>query len=671
MNQIHRLKVCATLSAFLLFQVQPIIARFVLPWFGGSPAVWTTCVLFFQTVLLLGYLYAHTLRRTWVHIGLLAASLGLLPVIPRAEFWKPATSNNPTGRILLLLAATAGGPYFLLSTTAPLVQRWFHGSKPEGSPWRLYALSNLGSFVALISYPFLVEPFVRLRTEAWLWSGAYVLFAGLYAFTAWRSGGEGSWQDWRLRSHPWDILYWVGLAASAAIILLAVTNEISQEIAVNPFLWVAPMSLYLLTFVLTFDSPRWYRRALYAPLAGILAAVSCGVLAAAVALSLWWQIGVYLATLFATCMVCHGELVRAKPEPGHLTVFYLAVAAGGVLGGVFAALIAPQIFTEYTEFPAGLAGACLLGLAGWLRGGGMSLWTSRNFAVRIPIMALLLGGLTAVAAAVIAAPSPGTEARRNFYGILRVSETRDENGPLRKLNHGTITHGFQYLDADKRRRPTAYYGPRSGAGIALAALDQPGRRIAVAGLGTGTLAAWGRPGDVIRFYEINPDVVEIAKTRFTFLADSRAEVQIALGDARVQLERELAQGQAHDYDLIALDAFSSDAIPLHLLTAESADLYRARLKPGGLLLLHISNRRLNLEPVARGLAQHLGWPAAYFVSPKDDRTGESEAHWVLITADLRLLRQASAASKAAGWTAGGPQPLLWTDDFASLWHVLK
>jgi hypothetical protein len=660
------------LSAFLLFQIQPIIARFILPWFGGGPAVWTTCVLFFQSVLLLGCFYAHWLRSRWLHILLLGASLVLLPVIPKAEIWKPVSSEQPVSRILLLLATTVGVPYFLLSSTAPLVQRWLTGQSPEKPPWRLYALSNLASFLALLSYPFAVEPFLRLRIQAWIWSGLYGVFVLLCGLSAWRSKPitEENLKSGDAPSLS-DLLFWIGLAASASTILLAATNQISQEIAVNPFLWIVPLSLYLLTFVLTFDSARWYRRGVIAPIAGILAAVACAVLGAAVALSLWSQIGVYLATVFAACMVCHGELFRSRPSPRYLTTFYLAVAGGGALGGVFVAVIAPRVFNEYSEFQIGLALACLLGLVAWLRGGGMALWTSRNLAVRVPIMALLLGGLTAVAAAVIDRQDSDVHVERNFYGILRLSDLRDENGPLRRLDHGTITHGFQYLEEPKRDWPTTYYGAHSGVGIVLAALNPASRRIAVIGLGAGTLATWGRSDDVIRFYEINPAVADIAENSFSFLKDSHATIELVLGDARVQLEKELAQGQAHDFDLIAVDAFSSDAIPLHFLTSECADIYSQRLKAGGLLLLHISNRRLDLEPVARGMAQHLGWKALYVVSAADRRTGESEAHWMLMTSDAAFLEKPAVASRGVAWLGRTRPPLVWTDDFASLWHVLK
>jgi hypothetical protein len=664
------------LSAFLLFQVQPIIARYVLPWFGGSPAVWSTCVLFFQAALLLGYLYAHWLRRTWVHIALLAGSLVLLPIAPHAEFWRAATGGDPSLRILLLLAATVGGPYFLLSATAPLLQRWIAASEPEKSPWRFYALSNLGSFLALLSYPFLVEPYVRLRTQNWVWSGLYVTFVAYCAWTAWQAWREPASAmaadvDSEPRPSRWTILFWLGLSAAGSTLLLATTNQVSQEIAVNPFLWVAPLSVYLLTFVLTFESKRWYRRPVFAVLGGLTAAAACAVGGAALAVPLFVQLAVYLAALFCACMVCHGELVCAKPSPRYLTTFYLTVAAGGVAGGIFVALIAPHVFSEFTEFPIAFAVACLLGLAGWMRDGALELWTGRNFIVRIPMMALLFGGVTAAADTVILnGHSAGIRKWRNFYGILQVFEQRDTNGPLRKLVHGRTIHGFQYLDEEQRDWPTMYYGQRSGAAIALSTLHQSNRRVALIGLGAGTMAAWGRAGDTFRFYEINPDVETIARTEFSFLKDSDARTEVVLGDARVQLERELSEGRTQDFDAIVVDAFSGDTIPVHLLTAECAEIYRRHLAPGGILLLHISNRVLNLDPVARGMAEHLGWKAVLLDSPGSLDTGESPARWVAMAADSSVLEQRRIANSVSPWPASSA-PLSWTDDFSSLWHVLK
>jgi len=673
----RRYPVTIFLSAFLLFLVQPMMGRYILPWFGGGPAVWTTCMLFFQTLLLAGYAYAHwlgstrnTRRQSIIHIALLVLSLLFLPITPHLGKSTPA---DPSLSILFLLCATIGGPYLLLSSTGPLLQRWFTLSHADQSPWRLYALSNLGSFLALLCYPFLLEPYLRLHTQSWIWSGLYIAFAALCAWTAWQFRFATITQTApaaeEVRPTLLTMLFWLGLSAASSTVLLATTNQISQEIAVNPFLWVIPLSIYLLTFVLTFDSDCWYRRSLFAIASGILAPVACAVMAAAVALSLQRQLIAYLIALFVVCMLCHGELARSRPGPRYLTTFYLTIATGGAVGGLFVALVAPRVFTEYGEFPIGMAAACLLGFVGWLRTGAYKQWAAGSFAVRLPLMALLLGGLTAVAAFVTNLDHPGVDRFRNFYGILRIGETFDINGHLRQLTHGSIRHGYQYLKAPQSRWPTSYYGAHSGVGIAINALDPGPRRVAVIGLGTGTIAAWGRAGDVYRFYEINPLVETIARTRFTYLSDSPARIEVVLGDARVSMERELAAGAHHDYDLIAVDAFSSDSIPLHLLTAECADLYRERLKPSGALLLHISNRTLALDPVTRGMAQYLGWKSTLFLAGMEQKTGESASNWVLLTPNAAFFDKVK--DEAFGWPINDPAPILWTDDFASLWHVLK
>jgi hypothetical protein len=654
------------LSAFLLFQVQPIMGRFILPWFGGTPAVWSVCLLFFQAMLLAGYAYAHWLRRPRVHLVLLAVSIAFLPAIPV----RPAITDNPSARILLLLAITVGAPYFLLSATAPLLQKW---SSSERSPWRLYALSNFGSFLALLTYPSLVEPYVRLHAQAWVWSGLYVGFVILCGWVAWSVGQailspvlSAETGDKIGRPTLWTILFWLGLSAAGSTLLLATTNIVTQDIAVSPFLWIAPLSLYLLTFVLAFERDLWYPRLAFAIAAGILAPVACAVVNAGIGVAIWIQLGVYMAALFAVCMVCHGELRYSRPQPGHLTLFYLTIAAGGVLGGLFVALVAPRVFTEFNEYPIGLAAACLLGLTGWLRSGAWSQWTRSNFAIRIPIMALLLGGLSSTLTVTMSGARKAVGTWRNFYGILRVTDLPDPHGELRELTHGRIKHGSQYLEQAWRDRPISYYGPHSGVAMALNALPERARRIAVVGLGTGTMAAWGRPGDLIRFYEINPLVETIATTWFTFLPDSKAKTEVVLGDARIQMDHEQSV-----FDFIVVDAFSSDAIPLHLLTAEAANIYRQHLTPGGLLLFHISNRSLNLEPVIRGIAQHLDWNATQILAQDNPATGEDGSNWVILTENLELLHNIAQGAPHVGWTDPTRKPILWTDDFASLWHVLK
>jgi hypothetical protein len=662
-----------------------MLGRYVLPWFGGGPAVWTSCMLFFQTVLLAGYGYAHWLgsRRdlkvqAWIHAALLAVSLAFLPITPRADWWKSASVGDPSGRILLLLAVTIGGPYFLLSATTPLLQRWFHISHPDASPWRLYSLSNLGSFMALLSYPFVLEPFLRLRTQTWIWSGLYVIFVALCGYAAWQLRNVRldlpsiAAEDESESPGFIDILLWLGLATCGSALLLGTTNQITQEIAVIPFLWVAPLSIYLLTFVLTFESGRWYRRGVFAVIAGVAAPVTCGVVGVSVAISVWNQLAVYLAALFVTCMLCHGELARSRPSPRHLTAFYFSIAAGGALGGIIVAIIAPRIFAENTEYLIALSAACILGFLSWMRSGALAHWTGRNFAVRVPLMALMFGGFISLYAAA-ESKQPGIVRLRNFYGILRVAERGDSHGRLRELTHGRVQHGLQYLDADKRGWPTTYYGPHSGVALAIAAIPHA-RRVAVVGLGTGTLAAWGRPGDIYRFYEINPNVETIAQRWFTFLQDSKAQTGIQLGDARIELQRELDAGKAHDYDLIAVDAFSGDAIPMHLLTAEAGEIYRRHLAPGGILALHISNRSLNLEPVARGLARSLGWQARMVVVAADiidDNQGESGSRWVLMTEKAETFAHSKVRDTFAGWNNPREPVILWTDDFASLWPILR
>ena len=669
------------LSAFLLFQVQPILGRFVLPWFGGTPAVWTTCLLFFQAALLAGYLYAHWLSslrslrtQATIHIALLAVSLATLPIIPNPELWKPSGAQDPVGRILWMLAATAGAPYFLLSSTAPLLQRWFTATSP-GAPWRLYSLSNLGSFLALLSYPIVIERTLRLRVQATTWTVGYVLFALACAWLAWSVRGKVAPAEDEAGPEEAPagatLAFWIALSAVSTTVLMAVTSELSQEVAVSPFLWIAPLAIYLLTFVLTFDHPRWYQRHLFAVLAGVLAPVACVVTAVAAGISLWLQAAAYLGGLFAVCMLCHGELVLAKPSPRYLTRFYLAIAVGGVLGGLFSALGAPRWFDDYTEFPIAFGAACLLGFVGWLRTGALKNWTNRNIGLRVALMALLLGGVTCWVST--SGYRPPVATIRNFYGILRVIEPSQTgaNGPERQLTHGRIKHGFQYLKPPQSTWPTSYYGPNTGIGLVLANYTKPARKVAVVGLGTGTIAAWGKTGDAFHYYEINPSVEEVAQKWFTYLRDSKGSPQVTLGDARVQMERELAAGSHNDYDVIAVDAFSSDSIPIHLLTAEFADICSQRLNEDGVLLFHISNRTLNLEPVVRGLAEHLGWKAAMFVNAQDAKTGEDGARWVLLTRNAEFLASEHIVHEQMGWTLNSPGPILWTDDFSSLWQVIR
>ncbi len=692
------LRLCLTifLSAFLLFQVQPLIGRYILPWFGGGPAVWTACMLFFQLLLLVGYAYAHLissrLRRAhqaWLHVGLLAVSLWFLPIKPDAAVWKPLTPEEPTGHILALLLATVGMPYVLLSSTAPLIQRWFSLTYPGQSPYRLYALSNAGSLLALLTYPVVMEPSLTLGTQVVVWSLAFAVFAVLCGWSAAHfarlpapatSPATTADPD---HSDPKPalptILLWLGLAAMGSVMLLATTNQMCQEVAVIPFLWVLPLSLYLLTFIISFEHERWYRRRSSGLLLAATSVSAVIVLAGGAHVPLWIQIIVHSVTVFACCMSCHGELARAKPHPRHLTLFYLAVAAGGALGGTFVALGAPRLFSGYWEYHLGLAGCVLLVLIAWYRDGVRHRSSQRpiDWWGRVGLVYALL--LLALLYQTHRHASDALAVSRNFYGVLRLDERTDLAGPKLTLTHGRVIHGYQYQDPEKRLWPTAYYGPDSGVGLALThhPLRKEGNphngglRVGVVGLGAGTVAIYGRPADYFRFYEINPAVLRYSNEYFTYRSTSAAKVDVVLGDARIRMEREIADGAAQQFDVLAVDAFSSDAIPIHLITRESAAVYWKHLKDDGVLLFHVSSRSLDLAPITRALAEDCGCEAVRIESPKDEARGVSKATWVALSRNQAFLSNDAIRNVAKPWNDQDRPPLLWTDDYAALWQVLE
>ncbi|HVN06830.1 MAG TPA: fused MFS/spermidine synthase [Bryobacteraceae bacterium] len=634
--------------------------------------------MFFQAVLLLGYLYSHWLYRRLParaqmigHIGLLTASLALLPILPSAS-WKPLAAGDPTFRILLLLAVTVGVPYFLLSTTGPLLQAWYARGHQEGLPYRLYALSNAGSMFALVSYPILFEPVLGTRHQALGWSIGYGMFAMLCALTAWLArdtGAENREPAAAPMAKPATIFFWIALPGCASVLLLAITNHLSQNVAAIPFLWVLPLSLYLLTFILCFESTRWYRRTVFHG----LFAVAVGSMVYALSpefqnTPIKFMIPFFAAGLFICCMVCHGELVRLKPDPSRLTTFYVMIALGGALGGVFVALIAPHVFAGFFELPLGLA-ACALLIFAVLRADPESP-VAGPWLRPIPIAsAVLTVTVIGFVGYVIHERTAGVRLMvRNFYGGLRIldSTADDSDDPVRRLMHGTITHGEQYLNPKLQGRPTTYYGPNTGVGRAIRQRQENGAvRVGVIGLGTGTLAAYGRAGDYFRFYEINPLVLHLATTEFTFLKICRARVAVELGDARLSLEREAPQ----NLDLIALDAFSGDAIPVHLLTREALALYFRHLKPDGVLAVHVSNKYLDLQPVVTATAASLHKDAAE-VDTEDQANDVFGATWVLVTANdaffsQPLVRTAAVMKKPIA----GMRP--WTDDYSNLFRILK
>ncbi len=668
------------LSAFLLFQVQPIIAKMILPWFGGSAAVWTVCVLFFQLLLVGGYLYAHWLIRglssraqSVAHIAMLAAAVAALPILPDAT-WKPVGEADPSFRILGLLAASVGLPYFLLATTSPLVQAWYARARAGAMPYRLYALSNLGSMLALVSYPFVVEPWLPTRWQALGWSAAFVAFAAVCGALAWQARvlpaevrpgvDDAPAVPPRLGSYA----LWAGLAAGASVLLLAVTSHLSQNVAPIPFLWVLPLALYLLSFILCFEGRGWYQRRYYLPLA------AAGFVGVCVTLhrdyhnpQLWLMIPLYGATLFVACMVCHGELARLKPHPRHLTAFYVAIAVGGALGGAFVGLVAPRVFPDLYELPVGMVATAIL-VALVIAGDRAGFRFPAALRAAVVGTALFAGGLAAALAWIYADLASGTRVlARNFYAALRVSDSGSGLDASRVLTHGTITHGKQFRDPSRREWPTTYYGETSGVGRAIEALRAAGPvRIGVIGLGAGTLAAYGRAGDAVRIYEINPQVIELALREFTYLADTKARLEIVLGDARLSLEREPAQG----FDLLAVDAFSSDSIPVHLLTAEAFEVYFRHLKPGGILAVHISNRYLDLKPVLKEAAARFGKTARIVDDESDSDRGTYGTTWVLFT-DAPDVFAREPLKGVADPLETDRSIRVWTDDYSDLYGILK
>lgn len=697
-------------SAFLIFGVQPMVGKHILPWFGGVPAVWMTCLAFYQSALFVGYAYAYGLAawvpprlQPWLHGGLFAASLAVLPVLPGAA-WKPEPGGDSSARILAMLAANVALPFGLLAATGPLLQVWFARVLPSRSPYPLYAVSNAGSLLGLLSFPFLVEPSLRLSTQGWLWSVGYAATgAAVVGCAFWASRGArastlppASLPEEEGAPDAVRVALWVGLPASAVVLFMGVTNHLCLDVASAPFLWIVPLSIYLLTLILCFGSERIYVRGLFMP----LAVASLAWLMAAAEWTPGHRFGFasagsvagtalrYGLALFCGCMVVHGELHRLRPGARRLTAFYLCLAGGGALGGLFVGLAAPRLFLGYRELPIGVAACWGLALvAVWRAPGGVFVGRSRVAAWSAVL------GLTAAAVGLYTLrairPEPGTLAvERNFFGVLRVLEIGGES-PFVVLRHGTTRHGLQYRSPGLRRLPTAYYGQISGIGLLLAPRmqqpDPPPLRLGVVGLGIGTLAAYGRPGDRFVFYEIDPAVVRVARDEefFHYLTDSAAEIEMVTGDARLALEAELAAGSGRAFDVLVVDAFSSDAIPLHLLTEEAFRLYRSHLRSGGVLAVHVSNRNFDLAPQVARLGRAVGLQARLVENVDAPRWLTERSRWMMLSEDPG--RFEALASGAERRSRGSQIPLvrvtrieperiertpLWTDDFSNLLGLL-
>jgi hypothetical protein len=761
-------------SAFLLFQVQPLVSKHILPWFGGSAAVWTTCLLFFQTLLFFGYAYAHLIharlgirQQVTLHIGLIVAALLFGRVLAGPD-WEPRGGEEPVSSILMILAISVGLPYFVLSATGPLLQAWFAHSFPGRSPYRLYALSNVGSLLALLSYPLYFERHFSVPRQAQYWLIGFLLYGVLCAYAAWRLWnsdrpivGQTSVRQSKkdgVKSVPRPLvrtsdsladspalpapnilqrILWVLWPMFASIVLMATTNHVSTDIAVMPFLWIVPLALYLLTFIIAFDRPGWYFRM---PFAGLVLASlyitalvhslgtgrhdlfdagTPGSLLSSIVLIVkpTFQspqihigtmafLGVNFATMFFICMLCHDELFRQRPDPKYLTSYYLMIALGGALGGVFVTFIAPQLFATYYEWELSLFIACLLALGFLLYGMVEIVFRDDNQRARRPWHYALLGALVLA----IFLPSSfllldlvdflqptGGDAKhrfRNFYGALAVYERNEEDPQLHNflVKHGTITHGIQFTHENRRREPLSYYGRKSGVGRAIdyfrGKLGNKPLRIGVVGLGAGTMAAYAERGDSVTFYEINADVVQLTESGrwFTYLKDCRqrgAQCDVRLGDARLTMQREIEQrsglnavGIGQNYHIIVLDAFSGDSVPAHLLTVEAFELYLNHLTLGGLaaanadqgaILVHISNRYLNLAPLVFGIAEHLGCGAVHIGNELDEKNKVYRSDWIIVTRNNTLIQD---LAQYATDVVRHPT-VIWTDTHSSLFDLLK
>ncbi len=685
------------LAAFLLFLVQPIVGKSLLPRFGGAPAVWTACLLVFQTLLLLGYAWAHGLAvrlgsrvQATAHVSLLALGLAF-PILPVASGGAPDTLRPPVLQILILALASVGAPFLALAGTSPLLQAWHARLWPARSPYRLYAWSNAGSLLALVVYPLAVEPALALDDQARAWRSALALLVLLVGWCAWHSArgsspARGSAVASSVASseplRASRVGLWIAWAACGVTWFMAITQQLTIDVAAVPFLWMLPLGVYLATLIVTFAGSRGYPRRLATwilPVALALVYVAVhrgpGLGEAGRGLSFIGTVVALNGGLLVACLVCHGELYRLRPHASRTTAFYLAIALGGALGGILVAVVAPATFRLSEELHLAMALIVVLTgvtrlVDGRLRPRAIVAWLGATVALVLLLVyqsALLVRGASFV--------------HRNFFGVLRVIEVRGDRPEAvhRRFYHGSTLHGLQDLTPERRWIPTTYYTPYGGGGAVLTALERsPGRRVGLVGLGVGTLAAYGRPGDLFRFYEIDPDVERVAREWFTYLADSRARCEVVLGDARVRLAAEPARA----FDVLVLDAFSGDAVPVHLLTREAFVLYERHLAPNGVIAAHLSNRSLDLTPVVYQLADSLGFTALQFQQLEPPKSGlVTRSSWMVLSRDTEFLERLVAETKPLrdnrrlelfrGDPARYRRIPLWTDRHSDLVRLLR
>ncbi|MCP4572198.1 MAG: spermidine synthase [bacterium] len=711
-------------SSFLIFLVQPLLSRTILPWHGGSPAVWTTALLFFQTTLFAGYAYAHLARRflpgAWpfrLHAILVLAAAVALPIIP-AETWQPRGGEDPTWLIVGMLAATVGAPFLLLAGTGPLLQSWFAAAHPGRSPFALFATSNTGSVLALAAYPLVVERLWGGERQAWLWSGGYVLLVALLAVLTILSGrrepappGQTATERSAERPTPGRRAFWLGWSLLGVVSFMAVTLQLTENIATLPLLWIVPLAAYLVSFIITFAGERFYSRRVLSPLTALALLVVWAVtpgqfvgLGLDLAFSAWAQIGLFGAGVLLVTTTCHGELFRLRPDAEYLTEFYLLVAAGGMAGGILVGAVAPAVLPAAGELHLALVAVPALFLATRLRETGRRLQSRgprAGLAIGI-LFTVLMGILATRQAADLAGDALHTH--RNFFGTISAHLLDGDTDRHRRLimKHGATKHGAQYLKESYRPLPTTYYSPFTGVGLALTAYQElhgqdRGLKVGVVGLGVGTLAAYGRAGDTYRFYEINPAVQELATRtygdpdlRFTYLADCQADWTVVTGDGRLQLARELASAPAGGtFDVLVLDAFTSGAIPVHLLTREAVQLYADHLRTDGVLAVHVSNKSIDLAPVIKRVADDRGFRCVQAVNERRDFTDapgvdcdiSNRSEWMILYRDEDFARELATLMRPLvregelAVTRGENIPVLagrvWTDDYSNLLGALR
>ena len=675
------------LGAFLLFLVEPLFAKLILPWFGGSAAVWATCLVFFQSALLCGYLYADIVirrlratKQSILHIVLLLGSLLFLPIAPHA-WWRPHTGSDPAWHILVVLAASIGLPFVLLSATSPLVQAWHARDEPNSEPYPLFALSNLASLLALLSFPFLVEPRLTSHQQGVLWSELFVVFVIFCSLAAWRArrGSIGSsiqgFSAGFVSTNPEtrqadsagpiaaprfaDKLMWLSLSACGSMLLLSVTNHLTENVAPIPLLWVIPLALYLLTFTFAFHRRRLYSRGLMVGLLAVtLGSWGYAIQESSLTESIQVSVPVFCLGLFVCCLFCHGELAKRRPAAKHLTSFYLMISLGGALGAIFVGLMAPHVFSAIYELPLALIFTAFLAL--------VVLW-SEGWIMQVLWTGAVISMFVAFVRNVRSYHKDSIVTVRSFYGALRVKEFHDWlKEPYHTLYNGTIEHGAQFVNPPMSLQPTTYYAPDSGIGLALDRCCHAPKRVGVVGLGTGSLAAYGKPGDHFRFYEINPQVAQIANRWFSYLRDTPARTEIVMGDARLSLESEPSQ----QFDVLAVDAFSGDAIPVHLLTKQAFALFLRHLKPEGILAIHTSNTYLDLAPVVQLLANDAGYAPRLIINSDNRRKLIDSSDWMLVTRNKAFLDHLEDSVLTETVTVP-PHLRVWTDDYNNLFQILR